>query len=113
VPPSYLTQLFVKINARDGNLGYIYDRLPVGGKTGSFSYDDRFTGDNAVADGSVVAKTGWIDTGYTLAGIIHAADDTDLTFAVYALGDVNDDAKQAIDTLTAGFYRCGDNLSDN
>lgn len=113
VPPSYLTQLFMKINARDGDLGYIYDGLPIAGETGSLSYDDRFTGDNAVADGSVFAKTGWIDTGYTLAGIIHADDDTDLTFALYALGDVSDDAKQAIDTLAAAFYRCGDNLSDN
>ena len=113
VPPSYLTQLFVKINARDDQLGYIYDGLPISGETGSLSYDDRFTGDNAVADGSVFAKTGWIDTGYTLAGIIHAEDDTDLTFAVYALGDVSDDAKQAIDTITAGFYRCGDNLSND
>jgi len=60
----------------------------------------------------VFAKTGWIDTGYTLAGIIHAADGTPLTFAVYALGDVGDNAKQAIDTITAAFYRCGNNLSN-
>lgn len=113
VPPSYLTQLFTKINARDGDLGYVYDGLPIAGQTGSLSYDDRFTGDNAVADGSVFAKTGWIDTGYTLAGIIHAADGTELTFAVYALGNVSDNAKQAIDTITADFYRCGDNLSNN
>ncbi|WP_166789703.1 hypothetical protein [Cryobacterium fucosi] len=32
--------------------------------------------------------------------------------AVYALGDVGDNAKQAIDTITAGFYRCGDNPSN-
>ena len=113
VPPSYLTRLFIKINAREGNLGVIFDGLPVaGGKTGSLSYSDRFTGKNADADGSVFAKTGWIDTGYTLAGIIHAADGTPLTFAVYALGDVGDNAKQAIDTITAAFYRCGNNLSN-
>ena len=113
VPPSYLTQLFIKINAREGNLGVIFDGLPVaGGKTGSLSYSDRFTGKNADADGSVFAKTGWIDTAYTLAGIIHAADGTPLTFAVYALGDVGDNAKQAIDTITAAFYRCGNNLSN-
>ena len=113
VPPSYLTQLFIKINARQGNLGVIFDGLPVaGGTTGSLSYSDRFTGKNADADGSVFAKTGWIDTGYTLAGIIHAADGTPLTFAVYALGDVGDNAKQAIDTITAAFYRCGNNLSN-
>ncbi|WP_233191134.1 D-alanyl-D-alanine carboxypeptidase/D-alanyl-D-alanine-endopeptidase [Cryobacterium sp. M96] len=114
VPPSYLTRLFVKINARDGDLGVIFDGLPIaGGPTGSLSYSDRFTGDNAVADGAVFAKTGWIDTGYTLSGIIRAADGTPLTFAVYALGDVSDNAKQALDTITAGFFRCGDNLSNS
>ena len=114
VPPSYLTRLFVKINDRDGELGVIFDGLPIaGGPTGSLSYDDRFTGDNAIADGAVFAKTGWIDTGYTLSGIIRAADGTPLTFAVYALGDVSDNAKQALDTITAGFFRCGDNLSNS
>ncbi|MFT2817017.1 D-alanyl-D-alanine carboxypeptidase/D-alanyl-D-alanine-endopeptidase [Leifsonia sp. A12D58] len=113
VPPSYLTQLFIKINAREGDLGVIFDGLPVAGETGSLSYSDRFSGSSSVADGSVFAKTGWIDTGYTLAGIINAADGTPLTFAVYALGDVSDNAKVAIDTITAGFYNCGDNLSNN
>jgi serine-type D-Ala-D-Ala carboxypeptidase/endopeptidase (penicillin-binding protein 4) len=113
VPPSYLTQLFAKINTREGNLGAIFDGLPIAGETGSLSYSDRFRGDNSDADGAVYAKTGWIDTGYTLAGIIHAADGTPLTFAVYALGDVSDNAKDAIDTITTGFFRCGDDLSNN
>ncbi len=112
VPPNYLTQLFMKINAREGNLGVLFDGLPVAGQTGSLSYSDRFTGDSAVADGAVFAKTGWIDTGYTLSGVIHAADGTPLTFAIYALGDVDDSAKTAIDALTAGFYNCGDRLSN-
>lgn len=113
VPPSYLTALFVKINAREGNLGVIFDGLPISGKAGSLGYSDRFSGANSIADGAVFAKTGWIDTGYTLAGVIHAADGTPLTFAVYALGDVDDSAKQAIDTITTGFFSCGDNLSNN
>ncbi|QAY74662.1 D-alanyl-D-alanine carboxypeptidase [Agromyces protaetiae] len=113
VPPSYLTQLFVKIEAREGNLGPLRDGLPIaGGPRGSLSYSDRFTGDASVADGNVFAKTGWIETGYTLSGIIHAQDGAVLTFAIYALDDVDDSAKQAIDALTAGFFRCGDNLSN-
>ncbi|MFE5672333.1 D-alanyl-D-alanine carboxypeptidase/D-alanyl-D-alanine-endopeptidase [Agromyces sp. NPDC056523] len=112
VPPAYLTRLFDKVEAREGNLGVIRDGLPVSGQKGSLSYADRFAGDNAVADGAVFAKTGWITTGYTLAGIIHAQDGTTLTFAIYALGDVTDAAKQAIDTLTTGFYRCGDELAN-
>ncbi|WP_233199614.1 D-alanyl-D-alanine carboxypeptidase/D-alanyl-D-alanine-endopeptidase [Cryobacterium sp. N22] len=113
VPPAYLTKLFQKINAREGSLGVIFDGLPVaGGSAGSLSYSDRFSGDNAAADGAVFAKTGWIDTGYTLSGIINAEDGSTLTFAVYALGDVGDNAKQAIDTITTGFFRCGNNLSN-
>ena len=112
VPPSYLTRLFVKINAREANLGVIMDGLPVSGQRGSLSYGDRFAGDNAVADGAVSAKTGWIETGYTLSGVIRAQDGSVLTFAIYALGDVSDDAKQAIDTLTTGFFLCGDNLAN-
>ncbi|GAA2464032.1 D-alanyl-D-alanine carboxypeptidase/D-alanyl-D-alanine-endopeptidase [Agromyces soli] len=112
VPPAYLTRLFQKIAAREGQLGVLLDGLPIAGERGSLSYDDRFTGDNAVADGQVIAKTGWIDTGYTLAGVVHAADGATLTFAIYALGDVSDDAKQAIDTLATGFYRCGAQLSN-
>lgn len=112
VPPAYLTRLFMKINAREANLGILMDALPVSGQRGSLSYDDRFAGDNAVAHGAVSAKTGWIETGYTLAGVVRAQDGATLTFAIYALGDVADDTKQAIDTLTTGFFLCGDNLSN-
>ncbi|WP_394551047.1 D-alanyl-D-alanine carboxypeptidase/D-alanyl-D-alanine-endopeptidase [Agromyces sp. MMS24-JH15] len=112
VPPSYLTRLFVKINAREQNLGVLMDGLPIAGERGSLSYSDRFSGDNSVSDGNVFAKTGWINTGYTLSGVIRAQDGSTLTFAIYALGDVGDDAKQAIDTLTTGFLLCGDNLSN-
>ena len=34
-------------------------------------------------------------------------------FAVYALGEVQEATKQAIDNLVTGFYRCGDKLSNN
>ncbi|NQX06484.1 D-alanyl-D-alanine carboxypeptidase/D-alanyl-D-alanine-endopeptidase [Rathayibacter sp. VKM Ac-2856] len=113
VAPAYFTSLLRRIQAREGQLGVLLDGLPVSGRTGSLSYADRFAGDNAVADGAVRAKTGWIDTGYTLAGVVDAQDGTALTFAVYALGDVSDSAKTAIDTLVTGFYRCGGALSDS
>ncbi|WP_285113971.1 D-alanyl-D-alanine carboxypeptidase [Leifsonia sp. fls2-241-R2A-40a] len=113
VPPSYLTQLFIKVLNRQNGLGVVYDGLPVAGKSGTLGPGyNRFTGSSAVARGSVFAKTGWIDHGYTLSGIVNAADGTPLTFAVFALGDVSDNAKQAIDSLVAGFYNCGDNLSN-
>ena len=114
VAPAYLTALFLKVNAREGNLGVLFDGLPIaGGPRGSLSYSDRFSGENSAADGAVFAKTGWIDTGYTLAGVIRAADGTPLTFAIYAIGNVSSNAKIAIDTLTTGFFHCGDNLTNN
>ncbi|HEY5223650.1 MAG TPA: D-alanyl-D-alanine carboxypeptidase [Microbacteriaceae bacterium] len=114
VPPSYLTRLMVKVMNRQDGLGVIYDSLPVSGKSGTLGPGyARFTGDSAVARGAVNAKTGWINNGYTLAGVVHTQDGTALTFAVYALGNVQDNAKTAIDALVTGFFRCGNNLSNN
>ena len=112
VPPSYLTRLFTKINAREADLGVIMDGLPVSGQRGSLSYSDRFAGDNAVADGAVSAKTGWIETGYTLSGVIRAQDGSD--------ADVRDlRARRRLGRhqaghrhLTTGFFLCGDNLAN-
>lgn len=113
VPPSYMTRLFIKVLNRENGLGVIYDGLPVSGQSGTLGAGyNRFTGANAAARGAVHAKTGWIDHGYTLSGIVDSADGTPLTFAVYALGNVGDNAKQAIDTLVTGIYKCGDNLSN-
>jgi D-alanyl-D-alanine carboxypeptidase/D-alanyl-D-alanine-endopeptidase (penicillin-binding protein 4) len=111
VPPEYIAKLMVKILAGGQNLNVVYNSLPVAGKSGSLA--SRFTGANAVARGSVIAKTGWIDTAYTLGGVVKAADGTPLTFAFYAIGDgIGDNAKGAIDTLAASVYNCGDNLSN-
>ncbi|HEV7567698.1 MAG TPA: D-alanyl-D-alanine carboxypeptidase [Microbacteriaceae bacterium] len=114
VPPSYVDRLFVKVLNRDKGLGVVYDGLPIAGKSGTLGPGySRFTGANSIARGAVLAKTGWINNGYTLAGVIKSKDGTALTFAVYALGKVSNSAKTAIDTLVTGFYKCGDNLSNN
>lgn len=112
IPPSYLTKLFVKVLHKSDGLGPVYAGLPIAGRTGSLAYSDRFSGAASRADGKVWAKTGWIDTGYTLAGIIRAKDGTPLTFAFYALGPVRASAKQALDTLTADVWSCGARLSN-
>lgn len=112
IPPSYLTKLFVKVLHKSDGLGPVLTGLPIAGRTGSLAYSDRFAGAASKADGKVRAKTGWIDTGYTLAGIIRAKDGTPLTFAFYALGNVRSSAKQALDTLTADVWSCGNRLSD-
>jgi D-alanyl-D-alanine carboxypeptidase/D-alanyl-D-alanine-endopeptidase (penicillin-binding protein 4) len=110
VSPLFIAQLLGIVNDGFNDFEIIAHALPVSGESGSLA--DRFKGDNADAVGKVRAKTGWIKTGYTLAGIIDAKDGTKLLFAVYALGNVKDDAKVAIDNLVTGFYRCGDTLSN-
>jgi D-alanyl-D-alanine carboxypeptidase/D-alanyl-D-alanine-endopeptidase (penicillin-binding protein 4) len=112
VPPSYFTQLFVKINAREGNLGMIRDGLPVAGESGTLNYSNRFFGANAVSRGNIRAKSGSISSAYTLTGIIDAVDGSTLIFTIYATGNVGSGARTAIDTLATGFYKCGANLSN-
>lgn len=112
IPPAYLTKLMVKVLHKSKGLGPVFSGLPIAGRTGSLAYADRFSGAASRADGKVRAKTGWIDTGYTLSGIIRAKDGTPLTFAFYALGNVSPSAKQALDTLTADVWSCGNRLSD-
>ncbi|MDP3207656.1 MAG: D-alanyl-D-alanine carboxypeptidase, partial [Rhodoglobus sp.] len=82
------------------------------GQSGSLY--SRFNGSNAIAAGSVIAKTGWLDSEYSLAGIVNAADGTPLSFAFYSIRDgITSDAKEAQDTLATGLFSCGDNLSNN
>lgn len=110
VSPMYVAKLMQLVNKPGSGIEAIRQGLPVAGESGSLAA--RFKGDNIDAAGHIFAKTGWIKKGYTLGGIISAKDGTTLTFAVYALGDVKADAKDAIDNLVTGFYRCGDALSN-
>lgn len=111
VPSEFMAQFMIHVANGDRNLGIVRDALPVAGQSGTLS--SRFTGDNAAARGAVVAKTGWITSAYTLAGIVSAADGTRLTFAFYAIQDgIPDAAKEALDTLTTAVWRCGDNLAN-
>jgi len=112
VPPALVNKLLIAMNAGAPNLDVLRAGLPVAGQSGTLA--GRFTGDNAVARGQVAAKTGWIDTGYSLAGIMTAQDGTVLLFTFYALGEgIQGNARAALDTLTTGVFRCGDNLSNN
>jgi D-alanyl-D-alanine carboxypeptidase/D-alanyl-D-alanine-endopeptidase (penicillin-binding protein 4) len=106
----FMAKLMQLVHQGQGVFQNIRQALPVSGESGSLA--ERFKGDNIDAAGHVFAKTGWIKKGYTLAGIIQAKDSTPLVFAVYALGSVTPEAKTAIDNLVTGFYRCGDQLSN-
>lgn len=110
VSPTVFAKLMQLVNKPGSGIELIRQGLPVSAESGSLS--ERFKGDNIDAAGHIFAKTGWIKKGYTLAGIISAKDSSTMVFAVYALGDVKADAKDAIDNLVTGFYRCGDQLSN-
>ncbi|RFA22572.1 D-alanyl-D-alanine carboxypeptidase/D-alanyl-D-alanine-endopeptidase [Subtercola boreus] len=107
----FITALFDRVDARVGNLGVLLDGLPIADQTGTLSY--RFTGSNSVVDGKVFAKTGSIDSANTLAGVVHAADGTVLTFAFFALDSQIGSGREALDALTVGVYNCGNALSNN
>ena len=110
VSPNTVTALVGLVLNGFGDFDVINQSLPIAHESGSLA--SRFGGDNLDAAGKIRAKTGWIDKGYTLAGIIQGKDGSTLIFAVYAHGDVKDTARQAIDNLVTGFYRCGDQLAN-
>ncbi len=113
VPTQVMADFMRQVLAGTGGLDVVRAGLPVAGKTGSLA--DRFSGDNADARGNVTAKSGTLSRASTLSGYLTAADGTPLAFAFYASGDglKTNDARAAIDTLTAAVLRCGDNLSTN
>jgi D-alanyl-D-alanine carboxypeptidase/D-alanyl-D-alanine-endopeptidase (penicillin-binding protein 4) len=110
VSPKYLAQLSKLILGAVGNYSVIYQGLPIANESGSLAA--RFNGDNLDAAGKIIAKTGWIKRGYTLAGIIKAKDGTNLVFGVYAHGLVQESTKLAIDNFVTAVYRCGNSLSN-
>lgn len=110
VSPEYVAKLMAAVYKGTQNLDVVKAGLPIAGKTGTLA--SRFTGDNAVARGQVVAKTGWITTAYSLGGYLVAEDGTVLVFAFYAIGEgISADARGSLDTLATAVFRCGDNLA--
>jgi D-alanyl-D-alanine carboxypeptidase/D-alanyl-D-alanine-endopeptidase (penicillin-binding protein 4) len=111
VPANVMADFMRRVADGTDNLDIVRDALPVAGKSGTLAA--RFAVDDGAARGHVTAKTGWIDTAYTLSGFVDAKDGTRLTFAFYAIGDgIQPDAKDAIDALVSGVYKCGDDLAD-
>ena len=104
VSPAQVNELLELIDQGYEDFEIIQQGMPVSGTPGSLS--SRLLD----AVGAVTAKTGWIRTGYTLAGYVDAADDTRLIFTVYNLGDVTTDNREAMDDLVMGFYDCGKDL---
>jgi D-alanyl-D-alanine carboxypeptidase/D-alanyl-D-alanine-endopeptidase (penicillin-binding protein 4) len=104
VSPNQVNSLLKLIDQGYGDFELITKGMPVSGTPGSLS--------NRLLDavGAVTAKTGWIRTGYSLAGFLDTPDDSRLIFTVYNLGDVTVANREAMDELVMAFYNCGKNL---
>jgi D-alanyl-D-alanine carboxypeptidase/D-alanyl-D-alanine-endopeptidase (penicillin-binding protein 4) len=105
VSPVTINDLLKLVDKNYGDFKVILDGMPVSGTPGSLAY--RFED----AAGKVVAKTGWIRTGYTLAGFLYPEDGSKLIFTVFNLGNsVAIKNQEAMDELVLGFYGCGVSL---
>jgi D-alanyl-D-alanine carboxypeptidase/D-alanyl-D-alanine-endopeptidase (penicillin-binding protein 4) len=84
----------------------VKNALAISGQPGSLS--TRFGNEQSDSHGRIFAKTGWIRTGYSLAGFIDARDGSRLAFTVYNLGTgvllVN---RNAMDDIVYAMYDCG------
>jgi D-alanyl-D-alanine carboxypeptidase/D-alanyl-D-alanine-endopeptidase (penicillin-binding protein 4) len=111
VPAALVNDLLLLVNQGVGEYEALEAGLPVSGQSGSLR--SRFaTGSKLEAKGKVVAKTGYILTGYSLAGFLTAKDGTELVFTVYNLADrANRNHRLAMDNLVYRFYQCGASLT--
>ena len=110
--PAVVNDLLELIEEGYGDFELIEAGLSLSAQSGSLS--SRFTGSQSDAAGQIQAKTGWIRTGYSLAGFIDAADGSRLSFTVYNLASsVNLDHRQAMDDVVYGIYKCGSELADD
>ena len=112
VPVRLVNEVLALVNQQVGDYEIIEQGMPVSGQPGSLR--SRFANGNLkAARGLVVAKTGYITTGYSLAGFLTARDGTELIFSVYNLTDrATFNQRQAMDNLVYRFYQCGARLSN-
>jgi D-alanyl-D-alanine carboxypeptidase/D-alanyl-D-alanine-endopeptidase (penicillin-binding protein 4) len=111
VPPRIVNDILELVHQGVGDYEIIESGFPVSGSKGSLR--TRFaTGTKASTRGLVAAKTGWITTGYSLAGFVTARDGTELIFTVYNLSDRTKlNQRRAMDNLVYRFFQCGSRLS--
>ncbi len=115
VPASYLTTLMVHVARRENGLAPVYDGLAVAGRTGTLAEDGRFQARNQAAAGHIRGKTGTLDDMHGLTGIAEPASGHPIAFTIWAEsvrpGTDPGTARNAIDSLAANLYRCGDSIS--
>jgi serine-type D-Ala-D-Ala carboxypeptidase/endopeptidase (penicillin-binding protein 4) len=104
--PELINSLLTLIDQGYKNFSFIESGMPVSGNPGSLAY--RLEG----SEGNITAKTGWIQSGYTIAGFMDTQDGARLIFSVYNLGKVNAVNRDAMDELVMAIYDCGGNLGN-
>jgi D-alanyl-D-alanine carboxypeptidase/D-alanyl-D-alanine-endopeptidase (penicillin-binding protein 4) len=104
--PALINSLLGLVQAGYGDFEVIKDGMPVAGTPGSLSYrlED--------AAGRITAKTGWIQSGYTLAGFMQTPDGGNLIFTLLNLGKVSEANREAMDDLAMAIYNCGTQLGN-
>jgi D-alanyl-D-alanine carboxypeptidase/D-alanyl-D-alanine-endopeptidase (penicillin-binding protein 4) len=110
VTPRYVALLLAEVLRSQGPLESLRTSLPIAGVDGSL--DNRFLGANASLHEQVLAKTGSISGVRSLAGYILSADQTELVFAFFSVGEVGDTTRDFLENLVRAVHACGGNLGD-
>ena len=105
--PAFINSLLALADRGYNDFEVIVDGMPVAGTPGSLSYRMES------AAGKITAKTGWIQSGYTLAGFMDTPDGAHLIFTIYNLGQVSTANREALDDLALAIYKCGASLSND
>lgn len=104
--PALINSLLGLVDKGYNDFEVILEGMPVAGTPGSLSYRMES------AAGKITAKTGWIQSGYTLAGFMDTPDGAHLIFTIYNLGKVSSANRDAMDNLALAIYNCGANLGN-
>jgi D-alanyl-D-alanine carboxypeptidase/D-alanyl-D-alanine-endopeptidase (penicillin-binding protein 4) len=105
--PAFINGVLSLVDRGYNDFEVILGGMPVAGTPGSLSYRMES------AAGKITAKTGWIQSGYTLAGFMDTPDGAHLIFTIYNLGQVSTANRDALDDLALAIYNCGASLSND
>lgn len=114
VPARTVVDLLRRARLREGALGLLDDRLTRTGPNGTM-HVKRFVGENTIIGDAVRAKTGYICSVHSLAGVVRTVGGAELIFGVFAMGDQMPPAhpaRTAVDDFTVRLHLLGDALLD-
>jgi D-alanyl-D-alanine carboxypeptidase len=110
VTPRTIAELMRRGHRGDGPAALMFERLM---RTGSTMAANRFVGANRVVGDAVAAKTGYINSVHSLAGVVRTVGGRELVFAVFGCDlevPVEPSTRQAVDDLVTRLHLDGDAL---